>query len=161
MWRTRLSRFRVPAIIGAVAVFCTGVAGATDAPKGLVVVARRAPSALLIWDASLAIGDLVVARSGDDASRRSLEVDGIRILAARAPGLRARTVALRVQYAPVGVEGVAYQASTFANATPVMLLRADRSALVAHAGEWIADLDAGRQPPGLSVDSLGALPPLP
>ncbi len=161
MWRTLFPRFRFAAIIIAVAVLHGSIAVAADAPAGLVVVARRSPTALLIWDASQAVGTLVVARTSPDASRRSLEADGIRILADRAPRFHTRQIDLRVQYAPVGVEGVAYQASTFANATPVLVLHADRSALISHADAWIADVGAGRQPRGLTVDTVGALPPLP
>jgi len=152
------ARFIAFAIVGALAVFASARANATDLPKGAVVVARSAPTALLIWDASSAVADLVVARNASDASTRSLEVDAIRILVARAPQLRARRVELRVQYAPIGVEGVAYQASTFANATPLLLLAADRAMIAPRHDAWIADIRGGRAPSGLSVQSIGAFP---
>jgi len=53
-------------------------------PKGTVVVVRSAPNALLIWDASAAVGDLMIARRTGDDGMRELERDGIAIMAARA-----------------------------------------------------------------------------
>jgi len=153
-----LARFVAVAIVGALAVFATARSGAADVPKGAVIVARSAPTALLIWDASSAVADLVVARNASDASTRTLEVEAIQILVARAPQLRARRVELRVQYAPIGVEGVAYQASTFANATPLLLLSTDRAMIATRHDAWIADIRDGRSPSGLSVKSLGAFP---
>jgi hypothetical protein len=65
---------------------------------------------------------------------------------------------VHVQYVATGVVGAAYNAATFANATPLMIVAADRSAIVAHAGAWERDVASGRTPGELSVRVTGAFP---
>jgi hypothetical protein len=149
--------FRVTAIVVALAVSTFGVARA-DAPPGTVVVARSAPDALLIWDASLAVGDLIVARRTGDDGLRALESDGVSILAARAQRLHAKSIELRIQYAATGVVGAAYQASTFANATQLLVRTAPRALIGTRAREWQAAIAAHHAPQGLGVRVVGAFP---
>ncbi len=134
------------------------VATAAGLPKGNVIVARSAPTALLIWDASAAVGDLVIAQQTGDAGMRALESDAVALMAARAPRLRANTIELHVQYAASGIVGAAYQASTFANATPLMILSAPRALVAKKAQGWMADIDAQRKPAGLDVRMTGSFP---
>ena len=91
----------------------------------------------------------------------ALQIDAIDILNARAPALHAKRVELRVQYAATGVVGAAYQASTFANATPLFTLAADRARIGPQHSIWIRDVAAHRRPDGLSVKLLGAFPKAP
>jgi hypothetical protein len=133
-------------------------ASALDLPKGTVVVARSQPSALLIWDASPAVGDLVIAQTTGEAGMRALEVDALTILAAHAAGSPARHLDLRAQYAATGIVGAAYQASTFAQATPLVVVGADRTALLANASRWQRMVASGRMPNGLSIHVLGRFP---
>jgi hypothetical protein len=149
--------FRALAIMLAVASGSAS-AHAAENPKGIVVLAHSAPTALLIWDASPVVGDLVIARRLGDAGIQALEIDAIHILAARAPGLHAKRVEVRVQYAPTGVVGAAYQASTFANETPILSLAADRALVAAEHQAWIAAVASQRRPQGLTVTMLGAFP---
>lgn len=127
-------------------------------PPGTIVVARSAPAALLIWDASSAVGDLVVARRTGDDGMRALEGDGIEILAARAPRLHAKSIELRIQYSATGVVGAPYQASTFANATQLLVLTAPSALVAARARAWQAAIAAHRAPDGLGVRVVGAFP---
>jgi len=119
---------------------------------------RTAPVATLVWDASPAVGDLVVARRTSDDGLRALESDGVSILAARAQRLHANRVELRIQYSATGVVGAAYQASTFANATQLLVLTAPRTLIAARARAWQAAIAAHRAPDGLAVRVVGAFP---
>ncbi len=116
------------------------------------------PNALLIWDASPAVGDLVIARQTGDAGMRALEADAVAILAAHAAASRAKHLDVRVQYAATGIVGAAYNATTFANATPLVIVGADRSLLLAHAEAWQRSLADGNVPAGLSVHVTGTFP---
>lgn len=138
--------------------FSTFGAARADMPQGTVVVVRTAPVAMLVWDASPAVGALVVARSTGDDGMRALESDGVSILAARAGRLRANRVELRIQYSGTGVVGAAYQASTFANATQLLVLAAPRALIAARSRNWLAAIAAHRAPAGLDVHAVGAFP---
>jgi hypothetical protein len=143
--------------MGAVALL--GASGVTaEQPRGTVVVARSAPTALFIWDATPAVGDLVVAQQTGDAGMRALEADAVAILAARAPASHARRLEVRVQYDATGIVGAAYNAATFADATPLVVVASDRSAIIAHADAWQRDLASGRMPRALSLRVLSAFP---
>ncbi len=122
------------------------------------MVARTAPTALLIWDASPAVGDLVVAQHLGDDGMRALESDAITILGTRAARSQATRIELRVQYAPGGVVGAAYNAATFANESPLMTLSAPRALAASRYKTWVGDVGAGRKPAGLSVTITGAFP---
>jgi hypothetical protein len=87
-----------------------------------------------------------------------LERDGIAIMAARAPRMTAGRMELRVQYAATGVVGAPYQASTFANATQLLVLTAPRSTIAARSRAWLADVAAHRMPDGLVVRVVGVFP---
>jgi len=140
-------------------VCCTGGAASADAtPPGTIVVARSAPDALLIWDASTAVGTLVVARRMGDDGMRALEGDGVAILASRAPRLHAQNVELHVQYSATGVTGAPYQASTFANATQLLVLTAPRALIATRARAWQAAIADHRAPVGLNIRIVGAFP---
>jgi hypothetical protein len=156
--RSVLVSIGIGAIIGAVAL--SGAAATTNAglPKGTVVVARSTPTNVLIWDASPAVGDLVVARQSGDVAMRSLTADALAIMIARAPRSRARRLEVRVQFVALGVAGAAYDAATFADATPLLIVAADRSAIIAHARTWQRELASDRTPSGLFVHVTGTFP---
>jgi hypothetical protein len=79
-------------------------------------------------------------------------------LAARAQRLHAKNVELHVQYSATGVAGAAYQASTFANATQLLVLTAPRASIATHARDWQAAIAAQRAPQGLGIRVVGAFP---
>jgi hypothetical protein len=89
MTRGNCAHIGLGVIFGAIALLRVP-AVAADLPGGTVVVARSAPTAVFIWDASPAVGDLVVAQQTGDAGMRALEADALAIMAARAPASRAR-----------------------------------------------------------------------
>jgi hypothetical protein len=158
MSRWPSAQYRFGAIAFALALSTMGAVRADTLPPGTIVVARSAPAALLVWDASAAVGDLVVARRSGDDGMRALESDGVTIMAARAPRLRAKSVELRIQYSATGVAGAAYQASTFANATQLLVLTAPRALIAARAHAWQAAIASHRAPDGLGVRVVGAFP---
>jgi hypothetical protein len=79
-------------------------------------------------------------------------------MVARAPRSRARRIEVRVQFVATGVAGAAYDAATFADATPLLIVAADRSAIVAHAQAWQRELANDRTPSALSVRVTGTFP---
>ncbi len=88
-----------------------------------------------------------------------LEIDAID-LSRRARRAARKTVELRVQYVATGVVGAAYNASTFANATPLLVLGADRSRFSPRCG--MDPRCRGASPArGVSVNVLGAFPKAP
>lgn len=157
MSRWLYAQFGAGAIVFAFA-FCTFGVARADSPPGIVVVARSAPAALLIWDASTAVGDLVVARRSGDDGMRALESEGVSILAARAQRMHAKSIELRIQYSATGVAGAAYQASTFADATQLLVLSAPSAAILARARVWQAAIAAHQAPAGLDVRVVGVFP---
>jgi hypothetical protein len=90
-------------------------ARALENVPGHVIVARSSDDALLLWDATDDVADVVrLGLSGDDAGRR-LRHDALRMLAAsldRVPG--ARTITLRVLYSKTGDVSPVYGSPTFA-----------------------------------------------
>jgi len=158
MWRWSFARFFVVTIVGAIAVFPTHACAAEQPPGTVVVVARSVPTALLIWDASTAVGDLVIARETGENGMRELEADAVGILAVYAPALRARRLEIRVQYLAAGIVSAAYQATTFADATPLVILDADRATLLAHAAAWRREVANGHPPSGLSLRLVNPFP---
>jgi hypothetical protein len=156
MRRFGCARIVLAIIIGA-AAFLPAPSRA-DLPKGAIVLAHTAPTAVLIWDASARVGDLVIAQTTGPAGLRALELDGIDILVNRAPQLHASRVELRVQYAATGVVGAAYGASTFANATPLLVMSADRAAIPRSASHWKQAIAADRAPRDLTIRVVGAFP---
>jgi len=143
-----------------VGAFALSAAVATDAglPKGTVIVARSAPTNVLIWDASPAVGDLVVARQTGAIAMHSLTVDALAIMVARAAQTRAQRIEVRVQFVATGVAGAPYDAATFADATPLLIVSAERSAIIAHARAWQRELARDRTPNGLLVHVTGTFP---
>ena len=129
-----------------------------ETSSGTVVVAKTAPDALFMWDASPVVADLVIAQKAPDAGMRDLEIAAIKILAARAPNMRANQLEIRAGYAATGVVGAAYQAATFANASPLFTIRAKRTDVLAHAKQWESDLAAGRAPKAASIVETGKFP---
>jgi hypothetical protein len=77
---------------------------------------------------------------------------------AHAAALPAKRITLRAQYAPTGVVGAAYNASTFANATPLFTIAADRALISSHAARWKDDLAHGRTPHDVTLHPLGTFP---
>jgi hypothetical protein len=153
----------LPAPIGVLTImvafaFFAPAVRAAGLPKGNVIVARSMPSALLIWDASAAVADLVIAQNSGDDGMRALESDAIAIMAARAPRLHAERIELRVQYAAGGIVGAAYQAGTFANQTPLLILKTKRLLALSRATQWLGDVAAQRRPAGLEVRTTGQFP---
>ncbi len=144
----------------AAAAACTLPAAAADAlPKGTVIVAKTAPEALLVWDASPAVADLVQAKTAEPDGLHALESDALQILAARAASLRAKRVQLRVVYTRSGAVSAVYNAATFAGVERVMVLSAARDDIASHAAAWQAAARTGAATPGLTVTVSGKLPP--
>lgn len=133
---------------------------AADTPKGSVLVARTEPDAILIWDATPAVVDLVSAKRGQDAALRTLESDAVAILAERAPQLKASKVSIRIVYQKIGAVNPAYGNATLASVERLATVSAKRDDIVKHAKDYETALTAGNVPSDVTVNVTGKLPPM-
>ena len=131
----------------------------TTTPKGSIVLAKTSPSALLIWDASPVVADLVADKTPDSQALRLLTADAIELLHERAASLTAKTVELRVVYTRSGAISPAYGAPTFAGVERVMVIDASRADALARADQWKKAARDGAPTPGLTVKITGSMPP--
>lgn len=139
---------------------CTAAAVASDdLPKGNVVIAKTHPDAVLIWDATPRVLDLVNTKTLGDAGVRALELDALHVLEARAKTLSAPSVQLRIVYTRTGEMNPLYGTPSFAGVERVAVLAAKRNDILRDGTSWESSLKTGSVPKGLDVTVTGKLPP--
>jgi hypothetical protein len=151
---------KIVAALAACACIASGtIVNAEDGPKGTVIMAKAAPKALLIWNASPAVADLVTGNQLGDDGLRELESDGVGILANRASSLKATRMELRIIYEQSGAVSPVYGTATFAGYEHVLTLVAARADIERNAEEWMKEISGGTAPRGLDIVVTGKLPP--
>lgn len=134
--------------------------GAQAAAVGTVIVARSGDNATLVWDASPVVAGLVQAKNVAAGGLNSLESQAVGILADRARTLpHSKTLTLQVMYAKSGAVSPAYGTATTESLERVFTLTAERAALLQNGVKWQSELSVGKKPAGVKVDVLGELPP--
>lgn len=141
-------------------LLCAPSAARADTlPKGTVVLAKTSPDALLIWDASPELADMIAAKQPDDQILKTLEADALTILAERAKSLSSGNIALRVVYQRSGAVSPAYGAPTFAGVERLFIMEAKRTDVAPQESAWRSALQSGSTAHGLTVTMTGKLPP--
>jgi hypothetical protein len=147
-------------VVVSVTVLLGTWAAAAD-PQGTVVVARAEGDALVLWDASPVVADIVTNKEPRDEAMRKLEAQSIDVLASKAAVLKqTQTIAVRVIYAKTGAVSPVYHAATFASIEKVFTVTAATPKIASESAAWAKQLGAGKIPNDLSVTITGELPPL-
>lgn len=131
---------------------------AAEEPKGNIIMAKAPPHVLLIWNAEPRITDLAAERILGNRGLQMIESDAVNILAARAPSLEAKSIALQVVYERFGAENPAYGGPTLSRVEHLMTLLAAPGDITRNATQWSKDIAAGTAPKGLSITITGKLP---
>ncbi|HEV3156196.1 MAG TPA: hypothetical protein VGZ00_02500 [Candidatus Baltobacteraceae bacterium] len=132
---------------------------ADELPKGNVLLTQVMPQAVLVWDASSTIEDLAAGGQLTDDGLKTLEVDGINILADRVQQLRVRDVELVILCTRILSVSPTYGAPVFSGVEHVMSIKTTRDALQA-SSDWTKRISAGTPVKGLEV-SISDKPPSP
>ncbi len=132
-------------------------------PRGTVVVTRTQPDALLLWDASPVVADLIAAKTASPQSMATLESAAMRIAAQHASQLsHAGNVPVEVLYARTRYISPAFPNAVYAGTIRLLSITCS-VAEAAQNGEHYADeLGNGTVPSAVDIVVSGKLPdPLP
>ncbi|MDQ2664266.1 MAG: hypothetical protein M3Y18_09610 [Candidatus Eremiobacteraeota bacterium] len=129
-----------------------------QAPQGNVAVSRSRGDAMVIWDATGELSDLVAAKASKNDVLERIESDAALIFAAKAPRLRktAKTLSVVVLYTKTGAVSPTYHVATFEGVERLLVLKARATA---NARDWAGKFSRGTVPSGASVTLTGQLPP--
>jgi hypothetical protein len=153
------------ASIAAAFIGCALAGGMTvvraDTAQNHTVVARSSNDALVIWDATGDVGEIVQAKLDDVRANARLEHDALRALAAKMPLLdkSSRSVNVRVVYGDISALNSEYGSPTFASVNRYALVKLDPKDAFGNRDHWMT-LPAGAPIPGwIRFTQLGRLPP--
>ena len=144
----------------ALAVAPGAPAAADDAVPGHAIVARTAPDALVIWDATADVTSIVKDKVSDTDAASRLERDALRVLASTADRLkRAKTVTVRVIYNKTGDVSPVYGSPTFAGVERFANLTVDAADVSGDKDKWRDLSDKAPVPAWVAFKIVGSLPP--
>lgn len=125
-----------------------------------VVLARTGASALVLWNATPFVADIVAKRVDDAAANDVLERGALRAAALEMPSLRnAKTIDVRILYDKRGDVSPVYGSETFAGVERYAVVRLDAAKARADADRW-RELDPHHPIPAwISYRLVGSLPP--
>jgi len=135
-------------------------AAALDSVPGHVIVARENDDAVLLWDATPDVADIVRERLSDADAEKRLERDALRALATsldRVPN--ARTVTLRVLYSKIGDVSPTYGSPTFAGVERYATLTVDARRAAGDDDRWKELGPRAAVPAWIDYQVVGELPP--
>jgi hypothetical protein len=151
-------------IAAACIVFALGarpVPAEDAAVPGNVVVARTSGDALVIWDASPEVAELVGERASDERASTKLERDALRVAAQSLGKIEksANTLSVRIIYTKTGAVSPVYGAATFAGVERYATLELPLKDALADRDHW-KTLDAKAPlPKWIALKVTGQLPP--
>lgn len=154
----RFSALLVAALIAATSA-SVGAQQASNSigPIGTVVVAKVTGSAVIIWDATPFVAQIVSQKKSNDDGLRATELQALKILLDKAAVLeQAQSVTVDVTYTKSGAVSPAYGSATFAGVEHVFSLTAPRSSLVSNRKNLEA---GGKLPADFKLTISGKLPP--
>jgi hypothetical protein len=133
---------------------------ALETIPGNVIVVRESDDAVLLWDATPDVEDIVKARLSDTDAGARLERDALRALAASLDQVpKARTVTLRVLYSKTGDVSPAYGSPTFAGIERYATLTVDARRATGDADRWQELGPKSAVPSWIGYKVEGQLPP--
>lgn len=133
------------------------------APRGTVVVTRSQPDALLLWDASPAVADLIAAKTASVQSLSTLESEAMQIAAQRAPQLsHAGNVTVEVFFAQTKYISPAFPDAVYAGTVRLFSISCPVAEAAQNGARYADELAHGIVPSGVNIVVSGKLPdPLP
>ena len=125
-----------------------------------VVIANVGPAAVLIWNASPFVAQLVANRVPDAAANDRLEHAALRAIATDVRLLtRAKTITVRILYDKTGDVSPIYGSATFAGVERYANYSFPAPLARANANRWKSLRDADALPPWGALRVIGTLPP--
>jgi len=136
------------------------LADATSISGAQVIVAKASGDAVLIWDASSTITEILRRKVPPALAMRSIEAQAADLLALRGPALKsAKSISLRVVYPRKPEFNPQYGNEVAATVERLMTLKASPATLVHDGKTWSAMIQKGGSPRGLDIMVTGTLPP--
>jgi len=155
-----LKKCRMFGLIIFLSAFPVSAVHAQMAPQGNIAVARARGDAMVIWDATQALTDLVATKASKKDVINRLTSDAALVFGTEALRLKryAKTVSVIVLYTKTGAISPTYHVATFEGVERLLVFKApSRASGQAHA--WASQLLRGVMPRGAFVAVVGQLPP--
>jgi len=154
-----LKRLGVLVVIGV--VICSAYVARADSEGDRPVIARAGADALVLWDATAIVAQIVSDKASDADANGRLANGALKALVQVAPRLAAaKSITVRVVYARTGAVSPVYGAATFAGVERYATLEISGADAKADTGKWKeAALDGSALPKNLTFTVTGKLPP--
>ena len=147
-------------VVGTLLAIGGGPAAASE-PAGTIVVAKPDGDALILWDVTTLVAEIVSEKTPRDEALRDLESQAVGVMSSRVTALKsAQTISVRVIYLRTGDINPAYRAATLAGVEKVVTIKAPVSKVNAQSAVWAKELKDGKVPSDITVSVTGKLPPL-
>jgi len=125
-----------------------------------VVIANAGPSAVLIWNASPIVAQIVTDGASDQVANDRLERAALRAIASDVALLpHAKTISVRILYDKTGDVSPVYGGPTFAGVERYATLTCDAAHARANAAQWKGLRETDALPAWLTLTVVGTLPP--
>jgi hypothetical protein len=149
------------AVLVAVAGAVTIVDADPPSVPGHVIVARAEGDALVIWDATAEVTEIVKDKLDDDAAKDRLKRDALEEVTLEESKLSNLTsISVRVIYTKTGDVSPVYGSPTFAGVERYAVLKMSAADVKSDRGQWKeAVAGAGTVPSWAAFTILGSLPP--
>jgi len=159
MAQHRYMKIRLAALFAAFgAAFAPISSFAADPVKGAVVLSSITQAqSQIIWDATDRVTELTGMKLRPGEGQRALEADAVRLLAARAPGIKSKRLTVRVVYV-LSRQALMYGNPAMADKGPLLEVSAATADASRQAVSWIAAVENGNSTPGLMMKPLGEFP---
>ena len=155
---------RVLGLLAALALaICSTYVAQADSESDRPVIARAGADALVLWDASTLVAQIVSDKASDADANARLANGALKALVQVAPRLdRAKSITVRVVYARTGAVSPVYGAATFAGVERYATLEISGSDAKADTGKWKEAAAGGSTsvlPKSVTFTITGKLPP--
>ena len=150
---------RVLAAVLVLSVVRTAALASDDTLPGFQVVAKTTGAAVVIWDASPLVAQIVQAKTPDDKASLQIELLATKLLVSKAKTLpKANTLTVNVIYLRTGDVSPVYKAATLSGAEHLLNVTASRADAIKNAAEWAKSVDGGALPHGVTATVTGKYP---
>ena len=143
--------------------FALPAASGADEPavSGHIVLARATDEALVIWDASPVIADVVKGKLSDDDANKLVAHDALKVLAMQQPNVDkgAKSITIRIVYSKTGAVSPYYGNTTFAGIERYATLSTAAGDVATDKNNWKELGDSAALPSFLPFTVIGKLPP--
>jgi hypothetical protein len=150
-------------LLALVAAGCLAAATAAlaDEVPGHAVLAKPDGEALVIWDASQVVAEIVKTKTADAAANDLLERDAAHVLATMAPNVdkTAKTITVRVIYSKTGAVSPVYGTPTFMGIEKYATLTVPAADAQSDRDKWKVLDPKAAVPSWFAFKVIGLLPP--